>query len=1101
MNKPVFLLVFCVLLLALPVAAPEEEGGLLVSNCIYCDYAIGGATDRCNIDGLGSQTAARIDHWNTNIVAKTYSVENPCLTVISRARGSYDFNLSNNVRLEFGSANLTMYFDNVYLGGNTFLGSGSSCAGTGNLELYVADTLRIGMLAQANNSCGNLTVEANTVYLDDGAVVEAGGWLTIRTNKLMAHPNSKIIAANGSIQIIERTPGGGDESQIGTLWKKSAPCPWCCPLNQQCADSSKYALYVKLPAQEVFFAGTALAPAVTVQEGDAAIISEKLNISKSFSVQKGRLFVEGGDAIVAAPVTTAYLQSFNLTGTIQITPTGSLESQKHAVSVFARGNATNRVEGGIRANNQRPDLEYPSRYPGMLNNSIRLGFVGDAVLNASINTSRGRAADELFATVRNATIEGRLTPTAADVAAGRLAINASRFVRSETFGTTTYNYNSSPSSVFFYYKIPPMIPSGSVEVNALANEFNSFPYAVNNSAADVTLIWPHNTPRPRKYSWLQTGNENAETIAVGLFVKNASITDGSSCNQTIENMMNSSKLVLYFNETASASMTAYNFSNYSRISFNAGEHTCSAWLTADNSTCPAPGWECLLKWYPTLWFAGVSGSFKGGTKYYYKIKACSPNPAAPGDCVETKTMSFIADAAPMSVGAVVLRNPERVADNFAFSAKIEHLTADDSPGAYGDERVGMAAAGLLFRVNSDAASYLLKLSNLGMPGNKTLQLYKCSSTNASFFAGTTPTPGGSLCGEVERGWVSVANSSFEFGTVSEAQKYPFAAIPSGYPDLRGYYLKVEGVGCRFKAYWSQDGNFDGVEPFIDYYESGCASSGSIGFWSMDSRTRFSDVKYWEPPAGNADADIAITAQNLDIYSNADIRADYQLTGDNPTDGSGGSLFLFGRTLTIKPVSPVDTSRILADACTAFGASYILKPYFYTNPCNVKSKFYRLACAINTNGIADNNTAYNARAPTEIHDEFCMQDTPGVLFGVVKNVSTAAGIAGGAVWVQRIRDKNGNSINVSNAAGALLSRFWASVFNSASRVTPSSLSTGLVRLRLGAGADEALFNPRLYLFPLETYYLDVWVSDDPDDDFNLGVARAAKRHRYTVVFRT
>ncbi|HII38578.1 TPA: hypothetical protein HA318_01070, partial [Candidatus Micrarchaeota archaeon] len=118
--------------------------------------------------------------------------------------------------------------------------------------------------------------------------------------------------------------------------------------------------------------------------------------------------------------------------------------------------------------------------------------------------------------------------------------------------------------------------------------------------------------------------------------------------------------------------------------------------------------------------------------------------------------------------------------------------------------------------------------------------------------------------------------------------------------------------------------------------------------------------------------------------------------------------------------------------------------------------------------------------------------PLIIYGTSLQPNATAPLASAAIWVERIRNAQGNSVYASPYT---TSRYWANVFRN-----PLSAS-GIIRQTIGQGLPDAMQDPALYLRPNQTYYLDFWISDNSTDDFNLAAPREAKRHKYQLTITT
>ena len=1100
MNSKLVLLA----LISFAALAAASDGFFRYDDCMTCDNAYGGTgfstgETRCLITDL-SPPAERTSEWDAasplnKFVGTTYSVTNPCYSSLARPDGDFDLTVRNQV-LNFVNSNLTLHFRNINVSSTgtptALIGTSSSCSSAGKLNLIVQDLVYVSAHAMLGNNCGNLTIEADNVVVEGNLI--ASGDLEIRANRVTFATTSSL-KAGGKVKIMRRTEGGGAgalSSFLGTISVGDGLTSAACALLEVEPNENQYGFFLDLANSDVTF-GPSTAKFVHC---DVKIKAKDVNIlSEPFIVVNGRLSIEATDTKISSNVSSQYSLLLNLSGSLQLAPTASLKSTSHWVAVYARGTAKSVLDGVIEATNKRPDLPYASHLPieggpTMYNDAVFLEFTSDAEVNGKILSHSGSTEAGAGFTVRNSTIETNFFNPA-------VYVNLSKPTKSETSGATTYTYNTNSSN---YWTVLDSngdgVPDG-FETDTLKTEFIDF-NAYNNSDASIGLfnslggytVLLH-TPRPKNYSYPATG----EAINIYLYLNDPSIVSELTCRANLGRLVVNGTFYLALNETpGNVASSRYNITDFQVLANGTGWCNILTWFSND-----APAY--LLP--PQL-----NRTLVSGTKYYFKVKACWPGTT---NCAETRQYSFIFNASPMSVGAVVLIKPNRVSNDFAFSAKLEHLTSDDVAGR--DDRIGSGAAGILFRVEgASGKAYLLKLNNLGTAGNKTLELRKCLSTNANFFTGTTPTPGGSLCADEVRGWTLLNSSSVNFTAITVPPRYPFAQIPSSPPalfNLNGYYLKIEVRGCNFKAYLSQDGNFEGHAPAINFDESGCVGSGSIGFWSMDSRTRFSEIKFYEKDPRNASADIAVRANQLTFGKFSDIRADYACPSGVPTctipAGTGGKIWVAANAANISR-GGTDTSSctiIGGDNCAHFqvpdfGPNASCRPYFYTNPCNPASLFLWTTCSTDWAGIDRNATHYLARAPVDFAMEtFCAVPTRVAFYGVVKDASLAR-IASGSIWVEAIRDARGIALNVSSLldSGMIspLQRKWSASFS-------NGIREGLSKLTLGDNRNPDAINPRLFLNPFSVYYLDVWVSDNPSDGWSFPQTVVAKRHRYTIALRT
>ncbi|NYZ75202.1 hypothetical protein H0O03_02975 [Candidatus Micrarchaeota archaeon] len=1093
MNSKLVLLA----LISFAALAAASDGFFRYEDCMTCDNAYGGTgfsagETRCLITDL-SPPAERTSEWDAasplnKFVGTTYSVTNPCYSSLARPDGDFDLTVRNQV-LNFVNSSLTLHFRNLNVSSTgtptALIGTSLSCSSAGKLNLIVQDLVYVSAHAMLGNNCGNLTIEADNVVVEGSLI--ASGDLEIRANRVTFATTSSL-KAGGKVKIMRRTEGGGAgalSSFLGTISVGNGLTSAACALLEVEPNENQYGFFLDLANSDVKF-GPSTAKFV---QCDVKIKAKDVNIlSEPFIVGNGRLSIEAADTKISSNVSSKYSLLLNLSGSLNLASSGSLKSTSHWVAVYARGTAKSVLDGVIEATNRRPDLPYASHLPieggpTMYNDAVFLEFTSDAEMHGKILSHSGSTEAGAGFTVRNSTIETNFFNPA-------VYVNLSKPTKSETSGATTYTYNTNSSN---YWTVLDSngdgVPDG-FETDTLKTEFIDF-NAYNNSDASLglfTILGGYtvllHTPRPKNYSYPATG----EAINIYLYLKDPSIVDESTCGDNLAKLVLNGTFYLALNETpGNVASSRYNITYGQMLSNGTGWCQFLAWFSNDPPSIPIE---------PQLYRKLVSG-----VKYYFKVKACWPGTT---NCAETKQYSFIFNASPMSVGAVVLSKPNRVSNDFAFSAKIEHLTSDDVAGR--DDRVGSASAGILFRVEgASGKAYLLKLNNLGTGGNKTLELRRCASTNANFFTGTTPTPGGSLCANEVSGWILLKNSSAIGEEVTVPPRYPFAQIPSG---LKSYYLKIEVRGCNFKAYWSQDENFEGHAPAIDYIAApvNCSPSGSVGFWSMDSRTRFSDIKFFERDPRNASADIAIRANEL-AFKEADIRADYKLAGLIPYAGSGGKLWIAANNVIISPLGdPSLCLSVTPNTCTGLTPfqnpdlplNQGCRPYFYTNPCDPSSLFLWTTCNTNWAGIERNSSRHLARAPVDFAMEtFCAVPTRVAFYGVVKDASLAR-IASGSIWVEAIRDARGIALNVSSLleSGMIspLQRKWSASFS-------NGIREGLSKLTLGDNRNPDAINPRLFLNPFSVYYLDVWVSDNPSDGWSFPQTVVAKRHRYTIALRT
>ena len=1046
------------LLFASPAVAADCEG--ILDNCLYCDSIFPAAgNSACNFEAVAS--AERAQHWNDNVFNRIYSASNPCC-IPSAQEGSNDLRLAESTRLAFGrNANLSLHFNNLVLDSNAFLFEGSlaSCANLGRLSIIAADSIILRSGAKISHECGNVSIEANTIYLEDNAVIRAGDWLSIKTNRLVASNSAKIVSLRGGMRITERTLGGGTDSQFGEVNAlSSAACTWCCtPQENQCSLPSKHALYVSFPAQEINFT-------TLTSGGETTIQANKTNFLSFFQITGGRLFVQGNRVRVNALVSATFLVSMNLSTGLNVSASGAISSLENAVTIETNEAGLSRILGPITATNQQPFLPH-SHYPdASFNNTILLNFAGNAEINSSITANAITSSSTTNA--RNTIAENQLY----DPISGRITRSPS--VETTAVPSVTYEYDAQDSNYWTRGE-------RSIEANLLANEFSYPSLAHSTSDNNAKIISLAYTPRPAKYGPAST-DTNAQSIAIQLQITHVSIADDNSCVTAAEKMMQQNTLYLRLGTSTSA-LANYNFSNHSApLSSDYAGHSCTLAFTADNATLEFaalknPKWKNTLAQYDP-----ASGTARGTLerrKYFFSATACSPTD--PLDCVSTATYSFNADAAPTSTAVIAAPSADH-ALNYSFSAKITHLQAAD-----GDLRVGAASAGLLFRSQNQKA-YLLSFEELGFPSDKRLAIRVCNEVNPFFATGQALT---SFCNSA---WETIATS---LPIVAETNylpsAYPHALLPA---NAASYYLKITADGCNFKAYYSADGNFL-PPPAIDHDIPGCTPEGTVGFWTRDSRTLFSNAELSQPTTTTTTpaADIAIHAEKLRFFENSDVRANYPPEGQTPrTHQKAGKLYLNAIQLSLVPTPSVEKT-VSSNACNDFTApAPARKPYFYANPCDPASRFTRSTCTTDLAGITDDNTFYNARAPSSSANPACSQQNPLIIYGTSLQPNATAPLASAAIWVERIRNAQGNSVYASPYT---TSRYWANVFRN-----PLSAS-GIIRQTIGQGLPDAMQDPALYLRPNQTYYLDFWISDNSTDDFNLAAPREAKRHKYQLTITT